>query len=89
MNTMITSKYTKAQMIPKASGLRHESLANESPSRSEQEMTYIAGLFNFDMSFPESPAFAKTTLNGGINIYVIAKAMPLKASEATIGSPSP
>ena len=50
---------------------------------------YISGFFNFDISLPFKPASMNTGPNQRIMLYEAANAIPLKASEAITGSPSP
>lgn len=51
--------------------------------------TYISAFLAFDMSVPFNPAFMNTGPSHRIKLKVAAKAMPLKASDAINGSPSP
>lgn len=49
----------------------------------------ISLLCTFDMSLPIRPAFMNAGPSHRIMAYVAEKAMPLNASDATSGSPSP
>ena len=76
-----------AQTAPRDSGLSR-SVSTKADTLQISKL-YISGFFNFDISRPFKPASMNTGPSQRIMLYEEANAIPLKASEAITGSPSP